>query len=329
MIMVPWGNDMKRLVGVLILLILNLMALKASADIFGVDDRRNPVFGTNEYKLSKSVAVGVLSSLIENNKVSGFDIWTDKLTDYMCKDERFVKQPSIAYACTGFLIGPDLLMTAGHCSSNYQEVIDSSDGYCEAYTWLFDYVETSVKKVKKQKISEDNLYRCKRIVYAVVETDGIGRDFALIQLDRAVTKRGYLTLAKKKARVGEAVSMIGAPMGLPLKVTDNAKVLKNNEDESTFMTDLDAFQGNSGSPVFNRKSEVMGILVGGTPNEVTYKDEKLRCERYNFCDQDGENCKNSVEQSRKNGSDVEKLFKYREIISEFIDFSIKRQTSSN
>ena len=301
------------------------MGFQANADIFGKDDRVNPKFGSLEYKLSKSVAVGVLTSLVENETASSFDLWTDKLSDFMCKEERFVNQPSISYACTGFLVGPDLLMTAGHCSSNYKEVVDSIEGYCESYTWLFDYVQRPNGKVRTQRISKDKLYHCKRIVYAIVDEEGAGKDFALIQLDRPVTKRGYLKLAKKKARVGEPVKMIGAPLGMPLKYTDNAKVLKNSPDESTFLTDLDAFQGNSGSPVFNRRNEVLGILIGGTPNEVTYKDKKLQCERYNFCDQNGKNCKKNPDESMINGSDVEKLFKYRSIINEYIDFSKKRQ----
>lgn len=324
----PWGKFMKAL-GALLLFSFGLIVTPATADIFGKDDRREPRFGTIEHKLSKSVAVGILTSLVENNKVRGFDIWTDELSDFMCKDERFSDQPSLAYACTGFLVGPDLLMTAGHCSTNYQEVFDSSEGYCEAYAWLFDYVKSGNGKVRTQRISTDKLYKCKRIVYAVSDQEKSGNDFALIQLDRPVRGRGYLKLASKKAKVGESVKMIGAPMGMPLKFTDNAKVKKNSEDEPTFLTDLDAFQGNSGSPVLNRRNEVLGVLVSGSPNDVTYKDEKLQCDRYNFCDQDGKNCKADVDQLDEKGSDVEKLFKYREIIGEFIEFSIKRSASAN
>jgi len=299
---------------------------QAAADIFGKDDRRNPRRGSVQHKLSKSVAVGVLTSLIDNNKVRGIDLYTEPLSKFMCKDERFVEQPSLAYACTGFLVGPDLLMTAGHCASNHSEVIDSSEGYCEAYSWLFDYVQTSKGKVKTKKVSTDNLYKCKRIVYAVLKEEGDQKDFALIQLDRPVTKRSYLKLAKSAAKVGDPVTMIGAPLGLPLKFTSNAKVLKNDVKAATFSTNLDAFQGNSGSPVFNSKNEVLGILVGGTPNAVTYTDEKLQCERYNFCDQDGKNCKESEDWVTENGSDVEKLFKYKDIINEHIDFSKARSS---
>ena len=319
---------MKYLRFVLIILILGVSAF-AYSDIFGRDDRHNPKLGTTDYELSRSVAVGVLTSLVERNKIKGFDLFADELSDFMCKDERFSNQPSLAYACTGFLVGPDLLMTAGHCSANSEEVISSSDRYCESYAWLFDYTTTVNQPAKIKSISESKLYRCKKIVYAISEEGGEHRDFALIQLDRPVTDRPYLKLSSQKVRVGESVKMIGSPLGMPLKITSSARVLENEKNQGFMLTDLDAFQGNSGSPVFNKKNKVVGILIGGTPNEVTYKDKKLGCHRYNRCDQSGKKCKIDRDGRKRNGSDVEKLFRYKDIIGEHIKFSKMRTTSAD
>lgn len=57
-------------------------------------------------------------------------------------------------------------------------------------------------------------------------------------------------------------------MGLPMKVALNAS-MQGNTNPQFFYTSLDAFQGNSGSPVFQLDThKVVGILVSG---EIDYK----------------------------------------------------------
>ncbi len=64
------------------------------------------------------------------------------------------------------------------------------------------------------------------------------------------------------------MALLGHPNGLPLKVADSASVLRNDEPRS-FDTDLDAFQGNSGSPVFDAASrKVIGIVSHGHADNV-------------------------------------------------------------
>ena len=64
------------------------------------------------------------------------------------------------------------------------------------------------------------------------------------------------------AQTAELV-VIGNPSGLPLKVAGGASVRKN-EAPFFFSANLDTFQGNSGSAVFNAQSGVVeGILVRG------------------------------------------------------------------
>jgi V8-like Glu-specific endopeptidase len=236
----------------------------------------------------------------------------------MCLDEKFSHQPSLSYACTGFLIGEDLLLTAGHCSTNVEEVFSSSEFYCEAYTWMFDYHEHKKGKTNVSAVSGDNIYRCKEIIYAVSNNSEPHRDFALIRLDRKVTDRTPLKLASKDPRKNESVFMLGHPMGMPMKLTNNARVVHNDKQKNFFTTNLDAFSGNSGSPVFNRKKEVVGILVAGNPANSTYYDEKNKCERYNRCDNNGKNCKAITIEGEgfpNTGSDVQKITPYLELIN--------------
>ena len=85
----------------------------------------------------------------------------------------------------------------------------------------------------------------------------------MIQLDRKIYNRASLKLSQEIEHEQE-LAMIGHPLGLPQKVTDNAKITKIEENKPHFQANLDAFHGNSGSPVFNPKTgEVMGMLTSG------------------------------------------------------------------
>ncbi len=293
-----------------------IFSLGARADIFGEDNRSDVRRAGRKSFLARSVAVGVINSLWTEVNSSFFDLRADPITT-MCKDEPFVGQPSVSYACSGFLVGPELLVTAGHCGVNVGEVRNSSGDYCEAYTWMFDfYSTTNIKRVPRR-----NVYKCKEIIYATQIGEGIGKqDFALIRLDRKVRGRKPLELAMETPDLNERVFMLGHPMGLPMKLTDEAEVFSLNQGRS-FLSNLDAFAGNSGSAVFNDRDEVVGVLVAGNPALSLYKNEEAGCERYNRCDDNGENCMSINLNDGQEGfphtfSEVQDIQFYREIIVE-------------
>ncbi|MDE2237212.1 MAG: trypsin-like peptidase domain-containing protein, partial [Elusimicrobia bacterium] len=60
-------------------------------------------------------------------------------------------------------------------------------------------------------------------------------------------------------KVGTPLLMIGHPMGLPVKIADGARV--TSQGKGFFYADLDAYRGNSGSPVLSRDGVVEGIMV--------------------------------------------------------------------
>lgn len=301
-------------------IILLLFSVQVSADIFGRDDRKWPETGSLSEEQSRSVAVGVLTSLVAENGRGSFDIFADKMSDYVCSNERFSSEPSISYACTGFLIAPDLLVTAGHCVTNHEEVFYSQEGYCPVYAWVFDYVQTSNMDAATENIDPSNVFRCKQIIYAVADEEDPLRDFAVIQLDRP-TKRKPLALSFSSSQIGDRVSMLGFPMGMPMKHTDNATIV--SVQKQVYTTNLDAFQGNSGSPVFNESNEVIGVLVSGSPSEGTFYDSSSKCKRYNYCDDKGHNCKSShtpkLDTFPPHGSDVEKILHYQDLLQSLLN----------
>lgn len=146
------------------------------------------------------------------------------------------------------MLGPDVLVTAGHCVTNQSQ--------CENFSWIFDYTNDVTA------ISVDNVYKCSAIIDREL-TQG-GNDFAVLRLDRPVVGRTPLEYRQEGAPVvSTTLAVIGHPSGLPLKI-DAGGFIRNISNVNYIEAELDTFGGNSGSPVFNLDTgEVEGILVRG------------------------------------------------------------------
>jgi V8-like Glu-specific endopeptidase len=265
------------------------LASSAHAAIFGLDDRISISPGAPSYELARSTAVAVLSGNQSESSPGKLALDTGSTRDLVCAEERFSNEPYLSWACSGFLVAPDLIATAGHCMVNTGESRNETETYCEAFSWLFDYHQEQNGKVQINDIPADKLYGCKQVVYAVKEEKAPYRDFALVQLKRPVTDRAPLKLSAAPVSEGDPLTMIGYPLGTPAKLSRNAQVLLNNSARQSFITNLDAFEGNSGSAVFNSASEVVGILIGGTPS-ISFVDTNHSCPLYNRCLNDGTHC---------------------------------------
>lgn len=279
------------------------------AAVFGQDNREEAYFKNGIWtEISRSVAVGVLSTMITPLDSSQVKIDSTNKTDFLCSDEKFFGQPSLSFACTGFLIAPQILVTAGHCAYVNGEISNDTEDRCSVYNWMFDYRSDSNINWKNSPIvSAQNIYRCQKIIYAVMEESAPYRDFAVIRLDRPVIGRTPLKTASSFLLNHEELTMLGHPLGLPLKVTDEASVLQNNPLHESFLTNLDAFEGNSGSPVMNSRGEVVGLLTGGTPSESLFKKIGETCERVNRCDNQGLNCLTSDDSGSFASSEVQRI----------------------
>lgn len=193
-----------------------------------------------------------------------------------CEGERFTEQPNPAI-CSGFLVGPDLLVTAGHCV----EV----PNFCEDYSWVFDFKVDEVSKTAGVDVKEENVYNCKRVISNTLST-GLGLDYGLIQLDRKVKNREALSVRSEGTLPSDSkLLVIGNPSGLPLKVAGGANV-RTNAHPFYFQANLDTFQGNSGSAVLNADTGVVeGILVRG--EEDFEANMALMCIEAKRCDDSG------------------------------------------
>jgi V8-like Glu-specific endopeptidase len=196
----------------------------------------------------------------------------------LCDGENFSNQPSLAN-CSGALVAPDLVLTAGHCMKDQDE--------CQGMSIAFGFsVKTEGQEPDSLPLSE--VFSCKEIV-ARAQVVG-GADFAVIRLDRPAYR--HLPLKVNRGGLlatGTPLVVIGHPSGIPAKIAEGARVMDTGDDFK-FVANLDTFGGNSGSPVFNAKTGLIeGVLVSGA-RDYTY-DESRGCVLTRHCEEgecDGE-----------------------------------------
>jgi Trypsin-like peptidase domain len=169
----------------------------------------------------------------------------------LCATERFRDQP-IGCFCSGFLVAPDIITTAGHC-------VDNAGVNNVRFVFGFRMVNASNATTI---VNNTEIYRGIRIVGRQLINNGA--DWALVQTDRPVTNHRIVQI-RREGRIGnnQGVYVIGHPVGLPTKFADGANV-RDNSPAAFFIANLDTYGGNSGSPVFNRDTHIVeGILVRG------------------------------------------------------------------
>lgn len=234
----------------------------SSADealIYGADDRREVYQLTNAHQIALADSTVALMDASDVTSVAGgYSINTSLSygSAYsLCTSEPFRTQPTTAY-CTGFLVAPDLVATAGHCISNSS---------CAGTRFVFGFEMTSSSSVRSTVPTSD-VYSCAQVVGRTQTTTN---DFAVVRLDRAVS--GHTPLAIRRSgtvALGTPLVVSGHPAGIPLKVAGGATV-RGNSATNYFEANVDTYGGNSGSPIIDANTGVVeGILVRGNADFV-------------------------------------------------------------
>jgi hypothetical protein len=193
--------------------------------------------------------------------------------DYkLCPEEPFYDQKKGAF-CSGSLITPDIIMTAGHCIT--------SQASCEGSKFVFGFAIRK-KGELPEAVPASEVYGCAKLLGREQVDDGA--DWALVRLDRPVANHRPLDLNKSRdVMKDDLLFVIGHPAGLPTKVAGGAKV-RDASPTGYFRANLDTYGGNSGSAVFNARTGLIeGILVRG---EIDYV-YKGNCRVSKVCTNDG------------------------------------------
>ena len=227
--------------------------------IYGVDDRQD-MFAVTDQKIRRDadcVAGMFRSNQVVDNGDGTVNVATSNFgaAFNLCASEPFRHQP-IGPICSGFFVGKDLLVTAGHCVNA---------GNIGSTWFVFGF---RMKNATTPPDTRLEAYLGKEVIARAL--DPIGADYALVRLTRKVANHKAAKLRESgKIRNNQAVHVIGHPSGLPTKFAGGASV-RDNAPSKFFVANLDTYGGNSGSPVFNSKThKVEGILVRGETDFIS------------------------------------------------------------
>ncbi|MGK0367573.1 MAG: ankyrin repeat protein/V8-like Glu-specific endopeptidase [Thermoproteota archaeon] len=231
-----------------------------------------------QQKIAASTAAMIPNDAIkisEDTKTYNLNTVTLNDSKQLCEDQRFRDQIT-PVNCSGFLVGKDLLVTAGHCISTKFE--------CEGSKWVFGIDVDKETGKASSVINKKDVYKCNKVISSAYSW-GTDNDYSLIQLDRVVEDRTPLKYRTEgSVSVDDEIYVIGHPSGLPSKVSGGA-IVRENEAKEFFVTNLDTFGGNSGSAVFSQEENTIeGILVRG---ETDYEfDFERGCRVVMQCEDD-------------------------------------------
>ncbi|KYG62489.1 hypothetical protein AZI86_16790 [Bdellovibrio bacteriovorus] len=215
-----------------------------------LDDANHVIYGdySMEELPKEQPYRGALVSLFERKTLQSL-----KTGQIYRVDEKFggqelpwAEQSSASY-CSGILVAPDMVLTAGHClSSPYS---------CENLQLVFNYNIMNDSQ-------EFEVRDCKAVVKTVVDVAGKGLDYALLQISEPV-QVDMPEVIERPLSVGEKVYALGDPLG-SYKKKSSGEVRSLLRTNGIYETTLDVFEGNSGSPVFSSKGDrLVGILSSG------------------------------------------------------------------
>lgn len=229
--------------------------------VYGDDDRLDVYQVSDPFllDLADGTAAVMSRNLLHANNQGGYTIGSSATNDYttdladsqgVCANEPFADQITPAF-CSAFLVGDDLMVTAGHCISTSS---------CATSRFVFDFEMEDVDTVRT-RVDDNDVYSCASVEGRQLSGD---EDWAVIRLDRPV--QGHTPMPVRRSgnvSVGTSLVLLGHPSGLPLKIAPNGTV-RGTSNPVYFDASVDSYGGNSGSPVVNAQTgEVEGILVRG------------------------------------------------------------------
>lgn len=172
-----------------------------------------------------------------------------------CSGERFSNQHTGGW-CSGFMVGEDIIVTAGHCGETEEEI--------KSTAYIFGFRVGDSDDPGTTKFSVDQVYFGKELIAHDLSSAG---DFAIVRVDRKITATNAVPVKVRSsgsADIGDNVGVVGYPSGLPVKIAFGAETQVRRKNDPWLVCNLDTYGGNSGSPVFNADGTIVeGILVRG------------------------------------------------------------------
>jgi hypothetical protein len=118
----------------------------------------------------------------------------------LCDGERFADQETAAF-CSGALIAPDLVLTAGHCIN---------ESRCVSTRFVFDYYMADASA--RHTVTSEDVFGCSEVI---AHAAGGSLDYAVVKLDREAAGRVPASVARRFATRSMAPSKPSAPVTAP------------------------------------------------------------------------------------------------------------------
>lgn len=169
----------------------------------------------------------------------------------LCPFEKYAEMNTLGN-CSAFLIGQDLLVTAGHCHP-----FDKKG--CNEVAWVFGHKNEKAAG-NRWEISNDNIFYCEEVIDFKYDNT---QDLALIRLNKKVQNATPFNLPlDEPVAENDPVALVGYPLGGPLTFTLAGKV--HSISDTHLVNKIDSFKVNSGSALVNlRTGNVEGVLSNG------------------------------------------------------------------
>lgn len=183
-----------------------------------------------------------------------------------------IEVPETSAKGTGFLVGPDLLLTNHHVLKN--------PDYVKEAVARFDYRSdsTGITPHPGRTFELDSICASspeKELDYVLVRlkdkpiqqsvAPNVDLNLPLMDLVLKGWHRGYLVLHSELVKENDRVNIIQHPNGDPMKAVMTQNYVVGDMSESRVRYVADTMPGSSGSPVFNRKWEVVALHHSGKP----------------------------------------------------------------
>ena len=229
------------------------------------DDREEVVYNTNDLSNpnpqrkdmcnARCVAAAIPVDMLAPSPGAGFKLQnypTFQKRAILCADEPYSDQPAAA-DFTAFVVNDSTLITAGHC-------LDAT--MLSRYYYVFDYIMDAQHQAP-QYFAETNVFTATKIIpYYDPAND---QDVCIIRVNKKIDTRRIPALSPQSAiNNSNTYYVIGTPGGIPFKLAGKAKIMENTSP-AYFLLNSDTYKGNSGSPVFNMRTDTIeGLLISGT-----------------------------------------------------------------
>ncbi len=225
--------------------------LQAAVEGHYTQDRENPNAEKVRESLSHYSTSGVLEALVVKTPhlESGADVeqWAERMN--ACKRRVCSIGLNASHVGTGFLIGPDRILTNSHVLSSAAALSD--------YGAVFDFVG----KAQRSQLSEY------RIVEELVRSEPREYDYAAFRLEAIPEgeRKYFKARSYQFENIREPVGILGHPNGESQRFTYGV-VFDNNSFMGRVAYTANTAPGASGSPVFNENWDLVAIHHHGEKN---------------------------------------------------------------